>query len=156
MRHVLLLAALLSFPISSGAQSVASDITLEQTRAIVEAYAADHDPSYLAEDAVFIDIATGQRYEGREAIGQMLHYIYQVAFDARAEDARTFIGEGAAAIEAMFVGTHTGDFAGVAATGRDVRVPLVVIYDVNEDGITEGRIYLQAATMMRQLGVGVE
>lgn len=156
MRCYLVFLILFILPSTVAAQDASASLTLEQTRAIVQAYASDHDPSYLAEDAVFIDIATGQRYEGRDAIGEMLHYVYNVAFDARAEDGRLFIGEGAAAVEAMFVGTHTGDFVGVAATGRDVRVPLVVMYDVGPEGITQGRIYLQAAMMMQQLGPGTE
>lgn len=127
-------------------------MTIERTREIMEAYAASHDPRYLAEDAVFIDTATGQRHEGREAIGAMLHYVYHVAFDARAEETRLIVGEGEAALEGLFVGTHTGEFAGIPATGREVRVPLAVLYDVGPDGIAEGRIYMQAATMMQQLG----
>jgi predicted ester cyclase len=35
-----------------------------------------------------------------------------------------------AAAEAWFVGTHTGDFLGVSATGKSVRVPYSVFYDV--------------------------
>lgn len=155
MRSLSLLALLL-LPLSAVAQDAGPGMTVERTRAVLEAYAAEHDPQYLAEDAVFIDLASGQRYEGREAIGEMLHHIYHVAFDARAEDARMIVGEGAAALEAVFVGTHTGEFAGVPATGREVRVPLVVLYEVGEDGITEGRIYLQAATMMQQLGATAE
>lgn len=57
-----------------------------------------------------------------------------------------------AALAATFVGTHIGEFAGIPATGREVRVPLTVLYDVSEEGITEGRIYMQAAVMMQQLG----
>ncbi len=150
--RLLSLLTLFLLPLSAVAQDAEPGMTVERTRAVLEAYAAEHDPQYLAEDAVFIDLAFGQRYEGREAIGEMLHYIYHVAFDARAEDARLIVGEGAAALEALFVGTHTGEFAGVPATGHEVRVPLVVLYEVGEDGITEGRIYLQAATMMQQLG----
>lgn len=127
-------------------------MTLERTREIMEAYAASHDPSYVAEDAVFIDTASGQRHEGRDAIAEMLDYVYHVAFDARAEDSRLIVGEGKAALEGTFVGTHTGEFAGIPATGRQVRVPLCVAYDVAEEGITEARVYMQAAVMMRQLG----
>lgn len=127
-------------------------MTTERTREIVEAYAANHDPGHLAEEAVFIDMVTGQRYEGREAIGEMLHYVYRVAFDAHAEVDRLIVGQGWAALEGVFVGTHTGPFAGIEATGREVRVPLAVTYDVGEAGITEGRIYLQSAVMMQQLG----
>lgn len=127
-------------------------MTVARTREILEAYAANHDPQYLAEDAVFIDTATGQRHEGREAIGEMLNHVYHVAFDARAEDPRLIVGEGTAALEATFVGTHIGEFAGIPATNREVRVPLSVLYEVGPEGITEGRIYMQAAVMMQQLG----
>ena len=155
MRPLSLLALLL-LPLCAVAQDADPGMTVERTRAILEAYAAEHDPQYLAEDAVFTDLASGHRYEGREAIGEMLHHIYHVAFDARAEDARLIVGEGTAALEAMFVGTHVGEFAGVPPTGREVRVPLAVLYEVGEDGITEGRIYLQTATMMEQLGATAE
>ena len=128
-------------------------MTIEQTRARIEPYVRSHDPQYLAEDAVFIDTATGQRHEGRDAVAEMLHWIYHVAFDARAEDHRLIVGEGTAALEATFAGRHIGEFAGIPATGRTVRVPLCVTYDVAEDGVKEARIYMQAAVMMYQLGV---
>ncbi len=128
-------------------------MTTERTREIMEAYAASHDPSYVAEDAVFIDTASGQRHEGREAIAAMLDHVYHVAFNARAEGSRLIVGEGKAALEGTFAGTHTGEFAGIPATGREVRVPLCVTYDVAEEGITEARVYMQAAVMMQQLGV---
>ena len=127
-------------------------MTAERTREIIEAYASSHDPNYLAEDAVFIDTASGQRHEGREAIAAMLDHVYHVAFDARPEGTRLIVGEGKAVLETSFTGTHTGEFAGIPATGREVRVPLCVAYDVAENGITEGRIYMQAAVMMQQLG----
>jgi predicted ester cyclase len=128
-------------------------MTIEQTRARIEPYVRSHDPQYLAEDAVFIDTATGQRYEGRDAVAEMLHWIYHVAFDARAEDLKLIVGEGTAALEARFVGRHVGEFAGIPATGRTVRVPLCVTYDVAEDGVKEARIYMQGTVLMVQLGL---
>ncbi len=127
-------------------------MTLKQTRAIIEPYAASHDPACIAENAVFIDMGTGERHEGREAIAGMLHWIYHVAFDATAEDVRLIIGEGKATLEANFVGVHIGEFAGIEATGRSVRVPLCVTYNVAEHGITEARVYMMAGVMMQQLG----
>lgn len=150
MRRMSLLLLLL--PCCAVAQDTQIAMTIESTRGIMEAYAANHDPQYLAENAVFIDTASGQRHEGREAIGAMLNHVYHVAFNARAENPRLIIGEGEAVLEATFVGTHTGEFAGIPATGREVRVPLAVLYKVGPDGITEGRIYMQAAVMMQQLG----
>jgi predicted ester cyclase len=34
------------------------------------------------------------------------------------------IGDGQAALEADFVGSHTGEFLGIPATGRSVQVPI--------------------------------
>lgn len=128
-------------------------MTTEQTRQIIEPYLSSHDARYVAEDGVFIDMASGQRHEGREAVAAMLDYVYHRAFDARAEMSNHVVAAGKAVVEGLFVGTHIGEFAGIPATGREVRVPICVAYDVAEDGIKEARIYIQGTVMMRQLGV---
>lgn len=130
-------------------------MTVEQTRALVEPYLRSHDANLLAPDVVFTDLSSGQRYEGREAVGGMLHYIYHVAFDAHPEGLVVVVGEGRAFAEATFVGRHTGPFAGFAPTGRHVRVPMCVSYDVGPEGITAGRVYMLASVMMEQLGATV-
>ena len=101
-------------------------------------------------------MGTGERHEGREAIGEMLNWIYHVAFDAHAADPRLIIGEGKATLEATFTGTHTGEFAGIPATGREVNVPLCVTYEVSESGITEARVYMLTSVMMQQLTAAPE
>jgi predicted ester cyclase len=54
-------------------------------------------------------------------------------------------------LEADFVGTHIGEFAGVPATGRTVRVPLCVVYDLEAGTITRARVYLELPVLLRQL-----
>ena len=49
------------------------------------------------------------------------------------------------------MGTHIGEFAGIPATGRRVRVPLCVIYDLEADRIKRARVYLEMPVLMRQL-----
>ena len=44
-------------------------------------------------------------------------------------------------IEVDFVGRHTGEFAGIPATGRNVRVAYSVHYDLTNGGISALRIY---------------
>ena len=56
--------------------------------------------------------------------------------DARPELKNLLADTGKAAIEADFAGTHTGEFAGIAPTGRDVRIPYSVIYDLRGDQIS--------------------
>ena len=117
----------------------------------IQNYFETHDTSYLTEDAVFIDMATQQLTVGREAVGQMLHHIYHVAFDAHAEITNTIITENKAILEANFIGKHIGEFAGVPATQKEVNVPLCVVYDLENGLIKIARIYLMATVMMQQL-----
>ena len=56
-------------------------------------------------------------------------------------------------MEADIVGRHIGEFAGVPATNRQVRVPVCVVYDLERDMIKRARVYLEIPVLMKQLGV---
>ena len=128
-------------------------MSLEETREVIAAYLQNHgDPSLLAEDAVFTDMGSGEEYRGRDAIARSLEYFYHQAFEARPEVHSTVITDGHAVAEGEFIGRHIGEFAGMPATGREVRVPICVAYDVEGNKITRGRIYLMANALMQQLG----
>ena len=107
--------------------------------------------TYFTDDVVVTLEWTDQRAEGREAAGQMIRYVHEDAFDARAEVKNLLTEAGKAAIEADFVGTHTGEFAGIEPTGRAVRVPYSVVYDLRGDQISALRIYLPMSPLIEQL-----
>jgi predicted ester cyclase len=117
-------------------------ISVERTREIMEPYSQSHDPSYIAEDAVYTIMENGQEAEGREAIAELLNFFYNQAFAAHTELANFFVAEGKAVIEGWFVGTHKGEVAGIPPTNKEVRAPICVVYDVEDDGIKKARIYL--------------
>jgi len=117
----------------------------------MEAYFNSHDVQYVAEDAVFTHMSSGDRYEGREAIAGMLHFIYHVAFDARAENKNTVVTDDHALLEANFIGRHTGEFAGLPPTNKEVNVPFCVSYDLEDGLIKKARIYMLTDVMMAQL-----
>ncbi len=131
--------------------SIQQSQSVEDSRRVLEAYVAQHDTSMVAPDAVFHDVASGQDYIGREAIAAMLDYVYHVAFEARSETVRTVVGDGAAVLEAVLVGIHTGEFAGVPATGREVRIPLVVSYRIADGQVQEAFVYLLVASFLQQV-----
>ena len=83
----------------------------------------------------------------------MLTYFYHVAFDATATTRTMLFGEHNAMVEGDFVGKHIGEFAGIPATGKDVRVPLRVVYDLENDQIKRGRVTLRCRRYFLQLGV---
>jgi len=74
-------------------------MSVESTLKTMLACGENHDPQCLAEDAVIVHMSTGEETKGREAVGQMLHYIYHVAFNARGERTNTTISDGQAVLE---------------------------------------------------------
>ena len=118
----------------------------------VEAFFKTHDTIHVAENAVFKNLNTGQETIGREAIGQMLHYFYHIAFDARAIMNNTIVTDKKAVLEATFTGKHIGEFANIPPTNKEVNVPLCITYDLNQEGlIQEARIYMLIDVMIQQL-----
>jgi steroid delta-isomerase-like uncharacterized protein len=131
-------------------------MSVERTRDAVERYlnSAHTDLSMMAEDVVFTTMATGEEHRGVEAVRRMLHHVYHEAFDAKAETRNRIYAESNAVLEGYFVGKHIGTFAGIGATGKQVRVPLCVVYDLQDGRIVRGRVYLEVPVMMQQLGAG--
>jgi predicted ester cyclase len=107
--------------------------------------------AYFTDDVVTTFEGTDQRASGRDAAEQLIRYVHEVAFDARPELKNLLTDDGKAAIEADFAGTHTGEFAGIPATGRDVRVPYSVLYDLRGDKISALRIYFPMGRLIDQL-----
>lgn len=123
-----------------------------QEKKSIEKYFESHDSKYLTEDTVFINMNNSELTIGREAVGKMLHYMYHVAFDAHAEITNTIVTANKAVLEANFVGKHIGEFAGIQATGKNVKVPLCVTYDLEENGLIKvARVYMVESVMMQQL-----
>jgi steroid delta-isomerase-like uncharacterized protein len=116
-------------------------------------YVTTHDVKYVAEDAVFKHLGTGEVYTGRAEIGAMLHYMYHVAFDARAEMTHYIVTEDKAQMEGFFRGRHIGAFAGIPATNKEVNVPICVTYNLKDGLIQEARIYMLGEVLMQQLGM---
>jgi hypothetical protein len=140
-----LVALGIATPLELNAQSV------DRTRQVLEAYWKNHDSNYVASDAVFIMMPTGEEIRGRAAIAKHLEEFYQGALTAHAEVVSSLFGENKGLLEAMVVGTHTGTFAGIPATGRTVRVPLSVAYEMENGLIKKARIYLMLNVLLDQI-----
>lgn len=130
-------------------------MSVESTRAVMTRYFdSEHsDVTMMADDVVFTIMATGQEHHGREGVMGMLNYFYHYAFDATAPAENTIFDDGKALVEGHFIGKHIGEFAGIPATNKDVRVPICVVYDLENDQIKRGRVYFEMPVLMQQLGV---
>jgi len=131
------------------------DRTQEIVRAYVDALLSNGDfGQYLADDVVVKMPDVNQEIRGRQAAVDGIVSLHRTVFDARPEFVDLVIGEGKAAAEAIFVGTHNGEFAGIPATGKSVRVPYSAFYRVRDDKITEVGLYGFASGLIMQLTAG--
>jgi predicted ester cyclase len=109
----------------------------ENTREVINKWIdSQHtDTSILADDVVFTSMNTAEEDRGPEGVLGSLTYIYHVAFDARFELRNLIVDGGIGVAEADFVGEHIGEFAGIRPTHKHVRVPLCVVYEVDDEKI---------------------
>lgn len=129
---------------------------LQKTRAVIDSYLdallnGGNFGQYLSEDVKFELLDVAVALSGRQTVVDMIVEFHTVAFDARPEVTNTIVGERSAALEIVFHGTHTGDFNGLAATGKDVEVPYSAFYDVNDGLITAFRLYGPSMGLIQQL-----
>jgi steroid delta-isomerase-like uncharacterized protein len=106
---------------------------------------------FFTEDVVWTTPETGERVHGRDAVRDYIGTLHTQIFDAKPEVKNLVVADGAAVVEADFVGRHVREFAGIPPTGAMLRVPYCVVYDVTDDGIAALRAYLPIAAMIAQL-----
>jgi steroid delta-isomerase-like uncharacterized protein len=128
-------------------------MSVESTRAAMGRYWDDDDLSVVADDAVYTLTHSGREIRGRDAVKRLLEDFYTHAFEARFNIANRIIDDGRAVLEGRFMGRHVGDFEGIAATNREIDVPICVVYELENDQIKRVRVFLQVAVLREQLGV---
>ena len=87
---------------------------------------------------------------------ELQHHIalYEAAFPNYELLADDLIAEGdKVVVRSTFRGTHKGDLMGIAPTGKQVTVPVILIYRIADDKIAEHWMQVDALGMMQQLGV---
>jgi predicted ester cyclase len=62
------------------------------------------------------------------------------------------VGDGQAVGEFDFVGKHVGEFGGIATTGREVRVPYCMVFELGGNNIRALRGYMPMDVLVQQLG----
>ncbi len=133
-----------------------STMTAAETRVTMEAYSAallgegDYE-TYFADDVVLTMTGVPGEVTGPVAVKAAIDAMHHEQFDAKPELTSLVVGEGTAAAEWIFVGTHIGDFAGIDATGQAVEVPYSVVYQLSDSKITVMHIYALAEGLIQQL-----
>ena len=138
-----------------------SDDSLRQRRLPVleEHFQSEVDHDWERCLATFKDVpryeivATGQVHQGRDEV-VAYHRAQRTAFpDQRHENVRMHVAEDDTVIaEFDLLGTSTGEFLGLPPTGRSFRVAVIAVFSFDGDRITNERVYLDGASLLRQIG----
>jgi steroid delta-isomerase-like uncharacterized protein len=129
------------------------ETTSQTMRSYLEAFLALGDfADYYTDDLTWTTVGTGQELQGRQPVRDFLIWMHTQAFDAHPKVKTLVVGDGQAALEADFIGTHTGEFLGIPPTGKSVQVPYCVIYDLQDGRIAALRAYIPMDLFAQQLG----
>jgi steroid delta-isomerase-like uncharacterized protein len=128
------------------------EATAETMRSYLDAFLARGDfADYFTEEVTWTTVGTGQELQGRQPVHDFLSWMHTQAFDAHPKVKTLVIADGQAALEADFVGTHTGEFLGIPPTGKSVQVPYCVVYDLQGDKLAALRAYIPMDLFAQQL-----
>jgi steroid delta-isomerase-like uncharacterized protein len=132
----------------------------EQVRAFIQEYfdawkGTDEDKilAYYSDDVV-IHLPTGT-LTGKSAVRDNFVRPFIRAFPGNVHAIRNLaLAQNLAAVEWSFEAVHSGAFANIAATGKQVQVPgsSFYEYDLVRRVIPAGRIYFDLGTLMGQIG----
>jgi predicted ester cyclase len=99
------------------------EATSKTIRSYLDALLARGDfADSFTDDITWTTVGTGPELQGRQPIRDFISWMHTQAFDAHPKVKTLVVGDGQAALEADFVGTHTGEFLGMPATGKAVQV----------------------------------
>jgi ketosteroid isomerase-like protein len=110
--------------------------------------------AFFSDDVVWTTMETGEEIRGRGAVRDFIVGLHTQLFHATPEVRGLAIGDGVAGLEAVFIGEHVSEFAGIPPKGARVRLPYTVFYDVEGGSITALRAYLSITALTQQLRAG--
>jgi steroid delta-isomerase-like uncharacterized protein len=98
-------------------------------------------------------IATDEIHDGREEVAAYFEETRTAFPDQRNELLALHHADEAVIAEAMLYGTHRGPFRGLPPTGREFEMRFCALFLFEDDRLVCERVYFDAATILRQLGI---
>jgi len=98
-------------------------------------------------------IATGDVFDGEAEVERYFEETRTAFPDQRNELIDLHHADDAVIVEAMLYGTHLGSFRGLPATGREFEMRFCALFIFEQERLVCERVYFDAATILRQLGI---
>ena len=100
------------------------EATSKTLRSYLDALVARGDfADFFTDDVSWTTVGGGRGTARPRPVRDFLIWMHTQAFNAHPKIKTLVVGDGQAVLEADFVGTHTGEFLGIPASGRSVQVP---------------------------------
>ena len=110
----------------------------------------------LCGEPIYKIMATNATFKGREQVAQFYTGLFDGVPDATFELINAFVGDEGVVEESILRGTHRGTLFGIPATGREIALPLTIVFPILNGQIMGERLYFDLATLARQLGVPLD
>jgi steroid delta-isomerase-like uncharacterized protein len=91
--------------------------------------------------------------DGAEAVRELLQGLMQGFPDLQIDIDSMRHADDGVFIEARIMGTHDGEWSGVPATGRRIKIPAVAIFEFDGDRLVCEKVFMDFATVLTQIGV---
>lgn len=116
-----------------------------------------HEPDAAADcftaDGVFVNLGTGEKHEGREAIRSSHASLFAAWSEIVVEKGPYLIDGDRYADEWTMSGVHTGDEPGLPATMKPFRITGAGVGDVRDGRIARASVYWNMAEFLVQVGI---
>jgi steroid delta-isomerase-like uncharacterized protein len=94
----------------------------------------------------------GRTHDGADEVTDLMTGLFRGLPDIHAEPGELRHLDDAVFVECITTGTHSGFFAGLEPTGKKIQARSACIFEFEEDRLQCERVYLDLATILRQLG----
>jgi steroid delta-isomerase-like uncharacterized protein len=100
------------------------------------------------------DRSAAERHDGRDGVRTYYAQLFAGFPDFTLIIERKHVAEDAVIMEVRVTGTHTGEWKGIAPTGRKVEFPVCAVFTFDDsDRIEAETVYFDRMTVLAQLGV---
>ncbi len=110
----------------------------------------------LCDDPIYKIMATSATFKGPDRVTEFYEGLFEGVPDATFELINAFVGEEGVVEESILRGTQRGILFGVPPTGREIALPLTIVFPILQGQIMGERLYFDLATLARQLGVSAD
>ncbi len=96
-------------------------------------------------------VPLGATHNGAAAVDELLHTLFAAFPDFSAEARQIHHGDDIVFVDTVIRGTHSGDWAGVPATGRPIEVRCGCVFHFDGDRLIKETVYFDHATLLAQI-----